>query len=321
MLSKIYKLTLYLNEYITDFIKVIKFNSYSPLEDQQKRLFYRIIINAHAIEKGLSLDNPRPLFGQAKMADLMRLVKNYNPNSYGFFPLEMTLGALKDYHALHAAKNIEADFLNQVIDWQNQLDAMSVEHATGGSKQVSGDNNNPDLSHTEFLTSRFSCRAYLPELVSAELVAKIVKTAQSAPSQCNRQSTRIHCFQNKQQIVDLLTLQGGSSGFVDSVANLFVITSEQTAWGGAGQRSQSYVDGALFSMALMYACQSFGIASCPLNLAVTNKNEKAIQKAGNIHERERLIMMMAFGYPITENLKAASSPRLPTEDILTLHKD
>lgn len=319
MLSKIYKLTLYLNEYITDFIKVIRFNSYSPFEDQQKRLFYRIIINAHAIEKGLSLDNPRPLFGQAKMADLMRLVKNYNPNSYGFFPLEMTLGALKDYQALHADKQIEADFLNQVRDWQNALYAMSVQQATGGSRVILNDNAGADLSHVGFLTGRFSCRAYLPELVPAELVAKIVKAAQSAPSQCNRQSTRIHCFQNKQQIVELLTLQGGSSGFVDSVTNLFVITSEQTAWGGAGQRSQSYVDGALFSMALMYACQAFGIATCPLNLAVTNKKEKAIQKAGNIHDRERLIMMMAFGYPITENLKAASSPRLPTQDVLTLH--
>jgi nitroreductase len=319
MLSKIQKLTLYLNEYLLDFSNVIKFNSYSPFEDPQKRLFYKIVINAHAIEKGLSLDNPRPLFGQKKIAELMSLVRGYDPEPYGVFPLEMVAGALRDYLTLHAVIEIDSEFLSQVKEWQNYIHSKSVEHATGGARLILSDNASPDLTHAEFLSSRFSCRAYQPKQISPDLVKDIVKLAQSAPSQCNRQSSRIHCYQDKDQIVNLLTLQGGSSGFVESVPNLFVLTSELTAWGGAGQRNQSYVDGALFSMVLMYACQAFGIATCPLNLAITNKKEKVIQKAANIHGRERVIMMMAFGYPVQRNLKAAASPRLPTNDILTIH--
>jgi len=52
---------------------------------------------------------------------------------------------------------------------------------------------------------------------------------------------------------------------------------------------------------------------------VTNHREKQIAEAGGISRRERLIMMIAFGEPDRERLKAAASPRLPIETVLRFH--
>ena len=91
------------------------------------------------------------------------------------------------------------------------------------------------------------------------------------------------------------------------------------AWGGPQQRNQLYVDGGLFSMNLMLAAHGLGLASCPLNLAVTNDVERRIKQAGGIPANERVIMMIAVGVPVTEGRKAAKSPRRALSEILTVH--
>lgn len=318
MISKLAKIYLYVVEYISDFLAVVKFNSYSPFEDKQKRLFYRIVILTHTVEKGLSLDSPKKLFGREKLRTLMSLIRNYD-SSYSLFPLQMASGALESYLELHAKSRVKDDFLLQVSDWLDEINTIADIQPTGGYKLIENFGFNVGSSHSDFMSSRFSCRAYRDELVDPKLLREIILTAQSAPSQCNRQSSRVHCYQEKNKIKELLTLQSGSAGFIDSVSNLFVVTSELTAWGGAGQRNQAYVDGALFSMSLMLSCQAFGVATCPLNLAILNKVESKIKNSGNIHGRERLIMMIAFGYPIDSGLKAASSPRLLIDDVLKIH--
>jgi nitroreductase len=115
-------------------------------------------------------------------------------------------------------------------------------------------------------------------------------------------------------------LQGGASGFVDGVYNLFVITSEVTAWGGYGQRNQGYVDCGLFAQQLLLASYANGVGMCPLNLAVDNAKEKKIKQAAKIHPRERLAMMISFGYPGQLDLKAARSARLPLRSVLKMHE-
>jgi nitroreductase len=104
------------------------------------------------------------------------------------------------------------------------------------------------------------------------------------------------------------------------VGNLFVVSCDLAAWGGAQQRNQLYVDGALFSMALIYALHAAGIATCPLNLAVRNTQEKRIKAAAGIPQDQRLIMMIAVGTPIGDGgFKAAASPRRDTAEMLHIH--
>ncbi|MGR8980872.1 MAG: nitroreductase family protein, partial [Gammaproteobacteria bacterium] len=170
-----------------------------------------------------------------------------------------------------------------------------------------------------FLKSRFSCRRFIPRPIDNNLLSRIMDIAQRTPSQCNRQSGRIHYYSNRKDIDTLLKLQGGAEGFRESVYNLFIISSEISAWSGFKARNQAYVDGALLAMQVLNACQSLGLGACPLNLALSNKTELDICSAGKISKGERLIVMIAFGFPEPVSLVVARSERMPIQNLLIQH--
>jgi len=170
------------------------------------------------------------------------------------------------------------------------------------------------------LVSRFSCRMFADATVDTSTVERIVALAQTAPSQCNRQATLIHFYNDPAKIEELLRLQQGSTGFAETVRGLFVVSFDLAAWGGAQQRNQGYVDAALFSQNLMLAAHALGVAACPLNLAVRHATEHRIRAVGGIPSDQRLVMMIAIGWPLAGALKAAASPRRLTTEILTLHE-
>lgn len=316
-LSKVRKLIGFPIEYTQDMLQYFRYNGHSPFAPSNDRLFYHAVIQTHTIEKGLALSKPRPLFGREKIRSVLTMLKRYDASGSNF-PVGMAHGALRDYQAFNREGG-HTDPLLVEIDAALE-GAEAPVPLTGGVKLVAEQERWLDQAAAEaFLTSRNSCRMFAPATLDVTVVEEIVRLAQSAPSQCNRQATKAHFFQNPGKIAELLKLQGGSAGFSDAVYNLFVVTSDVMAWGGPQQRNQLYVDGGLFSMNLMLAAHGLGLASCPLNLAVTNDVERRIKQAGGIPANERVIMMIAVGVPVTEGRKAAKSPRRALSEILTVH--
>lgn len=317
--DKLVKLFGFLSEYSQDLWCFIRHNGYSPFEEKNKRLFYKIIIEVHTIEKGLSLAQPKPLFGQSKIIQVMNLVNSYDVR-YSPMPVEMTLGAFSAYINYHRDIKVDDPILQKIDEFIKLKNSQSKLIESGGVKFV---NKLPadigNFSIVDFLLSRSSCRMFKPDILNTNLVESIIEIAQSAPSQCNRQSAKIHFYQSPEKIKALLALQGGSRGFADTVSNLFVVTADVAAWGGPGQRNQLYVDGSLFAMSVLLACHAKGVGTCPLNLAVGNAVERSIRAEGNIPSGERLIMMIAIGLPVEDGLRAAKSPRRNLSEILRLH--
>jgi len=284
MLSKLSKLISIVTEYIRDIFKFIYNNGYSPL------------------------------FGKDKIPFLMNSLQNYNLE-FSTFPAEKVIGALQKYLEYHSNRGIHDPFLEKVKSFVGDFKLNS--QPSGGVKPFTVYQS--DSGGRDFLLSRSSCRLFNKNKVDNELIKQLVSIAQSAPSQCNRQSVMVHCYQESDQIRRLLELQGGSRGFAEKVGNLFVISSDTTAWGGPGQRNQLYVDGAIFSTSVLYSIHALGLIGCPLNLAVTNKVEDEIKTCGQIPGDQRLIMMIAFGAPIDGDLFVASSPRRSVNEILSIH--
>jgi nitroreductase len=305
---------IYLLNCLQDFARGLKYNYNSPFESRPKRLFYQIIITSHTVEKGLSLAKPRPGFGREKIEQLIEMLRRYDA-SHGLFPILMARGALQHYLSYHRETKSRPPHLESIEAFINESRQQFPGDETGGLKLIEQLPEPNSLG----MSRRFSCRSYTDRKIPETSIQSIVTTAQRAPSQCNRQSTRVHCYQNDQDIQSLLRLQGGSAGFAESVRNLFVVTSELTAWGGPGQRSQAYVDGGLFSMCLQIAIVEQGLCCCPLNLAVTNRREAKIAEAGHIPLDQRLILMIAFGESALSPLKAAASPRLEIDQVLEMH--
>ncbi len=316
MLSKLLKVTGIFSEALRDAVLFLRFNSYSPFVDKSRRAFYKIIIEAHTIEKGLSLPNPKPLFGKDKIRFVMAALSRYDLQ-HSPIPAHMSLGALDAYVNFHAKAGTTDPLLDEIAGYLKGWEARLPKPWKGGTRDYSF-NGQPPNSLQQLMASRSSIRTMRGTPLDPDRIYEAISLAQLAPSQCNRQSSRVHAYQDPARIRELLALQGGSRGFAESVGNLFVVSSEICAWGGPGQRNQAYVDGALFVMCLMFACRSMGWGACPLNLAINHKTESEIRRVGGIPAGERLIMMIAFGEPLAPDTKVAFSPRRPATEIATL---
>jgi len=313
--SQLWKVLSLVGEYVQDLTQFVRFNGYSPFVPYQKRLAYRLLIEAHTVEKGLALPAPRPLFGRDKIEYLLGALDQYDLNE-SYLPAQMALGALEAYKAFNERLGAASPLLGRIQTALDNAKFAGLERR-GGTRIAPP--SGPAAGGEELLRMRASCRNFSSEPLSLEEVNSIVGLAQNAPSQCNRQSARAHFYQDDAKIQELLSLQRGARGFAERVRNLFVVTSELPAWGGPGQRQQLYVDGALFSMYLMLAAQSRGVASCPLNLALTSREERVLRRAANIPAFERVIMMVAVGRPAVAPLHVAHSPRRSVAEVLTLH--
>jgi nitroreductase len=317
--DKAKKLSMFVSEFYADMTTYIRYCGVSPMQDATKRRYYKLLIEAHALEKGLSLKSPRPLFGRSKLAFLMKELERYDL-SYSLFPAEMAAGVFDTYVRTHREQNISDPLLDELEGYISKLSTSVELVRSGGLRHFETAYEFNNLMPQSFLTSRFSNRAMSKEPLSCDVIADAVQVAQATPSQCNRQAAQAHFYQDSIKIAELLALQGGANGFAQDVGNLLVISCDLSAWGGAQQRNQVYVDGALFSMSLIYALHAAGVATCPLNLAVRNKREKSIKTAGDIPQDQRLIMMIAVGTPLEDNgFKAAASPRRPKSEVFHIH--
>lgn len=303
-------------EYIFDFFRAIRWSKSSPFCPKEKKYYYEIILLAHTVEKGLSVTNPRMKFGKEKISKLLFFLEKYDFD-WNLFPVEKSYGCLKQYIKLHDENNINLEnFGSKIKIFLDRCEQHNIS-SKGGIKTILRDNQTYTLENG--LLSRYSSRQYEAKIVEKEILNKIINIALRTPSQCNRQSGKIHYYSNKNQIDKLLRLQGGAEGFREDVHNLFVITSDMSAWSGFKARSQSYVDGSLLSMQVLNACFSLSISACPLNLAISNKKELEICKVGNIPTNERLIMMISFGYSAEKEFLVAMSHRIEPINLLTSH--
>ncbi|WP_291811930.1 nitroreductase family protein [Limnobacter sp.] len=318
MVRRLIKLMQILLEYLQDSWRFTYYNSHSPFQPRSKRIGYHTVIETHTVEKGLVLPKPRPFFGLEKISSILKM-QQIKGIERAPFPRRMLLGALAAYLEWHKKyPNPQPEIVEKIEKFVREENLSGVV-ASGGVRNTCPPINN--LAAQEFLMSRFSSRVFDAEPLPTNLVEQIVLIAQQAPSQCNRQSSKVYHFFSKEIIMSLLDLQGGSKGFSDNVPTLFLITSDITAWGGAQQRHQLYVDGGLFSMQLMLAMHAFGVLNCPLNLAVSNSTESAIKRIANIPASERVIMMVAAGLPSRSGnekgiLSVAASPRRSLEEVL-----
>ncbi|MCC5829617.1 MAG: nitroreductase family protein [Phycisphaeraceae bacterium] len=311
-------------EYIKDFYRFIRYGKGSPLAPKERRLFFDIILTAHTVEKGLSLAQPRPFFGKANIQLLHEMVMDY-PKNEADFSIQMSMHAIHEYLRFHTERKLTDPWIEKVAHFQELWNEKFLRDKVGAGFSLRDISTvfesiaDRRFSYLEFIRSRFSSRSYLPEVIPLKEVELIVRAAQQAPSQCNRQSPNLHLYQDEAKIRELLAIQGGTSGFSNEVRNLFVVTSEITAWSASSSRNQDYIDGSLFAMNLLLALHARGLAACPLNIAFRNSKERRLRRCGGIPDSERLLMLISFGRPNPSVKFAAPSPRPPLSEVLFVH--
>ena len=285
----------------------------SDMKNMNQRNYHSVKVY-HSLEKSMSFKNQKEGSGWRDVNTLLELLKIAKKSG--------NVG----YHD-KAAKSLLSLFIEQKLETEpnkaekaklelSQYDfGSSDDHGIKSFSNIDFDKGKLD-SPESFFFSRFSLREFKNEIISEDIVRRAVALAMKSPSVCNRQEWHVYHATDQEIKNNILKYQQGNRGFGDRVPNLFIVTIDLNAFMPGQEHYQHWIDGGLFSMSLIYALHSLGIASCCLNWSQAPKNDKLFRSIVPIKSNHTVMMMIAAGYPDTDN-NVCLSTRRPLDEVYT----
>lgn len=285
----------------------------ADMYDKEVREYHMVKVY-HSLEKSLSFTVRSKDSGWSTAQIVFDLVMIADKaNNYGYHD-KAGLSVLKRF--IDHPDNSNSDNARKMKEKIRAISWASESHH-GAKKHMERDFFKGILEDPEsFFLSRYSLREYRQIPVAASLVERALLLAMKTPSVCNRQAWHVYHTDNSSVIRKALTHQLGNRGFGEQIPNLMVVTTDLKSFMPGQEHYQHWIDGGLFSMSLIYAFHSLGIASCCLNWSQSPSNDLKFRSAFNIRPNHTVIMMLAFGYPKVENNVCVSSRR-PLGEIYT----
>ena len=170
-----------------------------------------------------------------------------------------------------------------------------------------------------FFATRRSIRDFDVSRVPAlEDLVGAVELARNTPSVCNRQGFRVHIYRDRPTIDRILQIQGGATGFNDTVPTVAVVTARRALFVGPMERNQRWVDGGLFAMTLVWAFHAIGLGTCMLNWSMGLRSSDRLRAAADIPDGEDIVVLLAIGHP-RSGARVARSEKRSISDLAHFH--
>lgn len=257
---------------------------------------YLIRRNIHRLEKGLIMKPRKDVFAKDYIEETVnayvRALEDRNQ--------DLTNGELQWAH----------DVLNKyfsVIASEPKIDQvkakfLSLESVDSKADFVpyKRDLNHLATSYEDFLQlcwRRRSVRWYLPKKVPRKLIDQAISAATLAPSACNRQPFEFRIFDQTEMVQQVSSIAQGTKGFNHNFPTIVVVVGQLSAYFNERDRHIIYIDASLASMSLMFALETLGLSSCPINWPEIESWDLKITELIKLEPDERVIMLLAIGYP------------------------
>lgn len=298
-------------QYKFDYRRLLKY-AYSMKSDySQENLRAKITFHYHAIEKGLSKTNLRYGFGRTALCELFWAMDQYIDKQYPTddFRFQSAISVLCEYVRHHEKSDVSIDWVKERLNRYHIYLTKGNEYI-GGIQTIYFDEvpEFEKMTFSELSKNRWSVRDYGTSKIDDEKVFEAIEIAKRTPSVCNRQSWKVRYVKSQEKINEVLDSQGGFSGNGENLRGLIVVSADKQYMNGGHERNQTYIDGGMFSMSLIYSLTSVGIASCTLNASFPLSTEFEMRDLLKIEDSEDLIVIIAIGsYP--DIFKVAKSPR------------
>jgi len=141
------------------------------------------------------------------------------------------------------------------------------------------------------------------------MIEQAAQAALQAPSACNRQPFRLEIFDHPESASQIAAIPMGTAGFSSQVPAVAILIGQLRAYPSERDRHAIYIDGALAAMSFMFALETLGLASCPINWPDQEPHESVIRKRLSLAPDERVIMFISFGYADPDGLIPYSAKR------------
>ena len=275
---------------------------------------YAILRENHIIEKGMSMQNPRRGFGQAKVSKLLEHLRLYN-QLYGSINHEFLiypLATIKVYISYQQQNDVDIEKIDTAFTQLCQEANVDIEKLlTPAGIELTTANYLKEQATKDFqslLYSRHSIRYFKNVLPSKKLLEKALLLASRTPSACNRQAWHTHIYFGN-DAHEILRMQSGCNGFCDDIHCCIVVTADMKGFLGH-EPFQCYIDGGLYAQNLINALHYIGLGTIPLSCGFFNSRLKRIQRKFNINDNEVMIVIIGTGI-MHDEMKIAISTRRP----------
>lgn len=299
-----------LNDRLIDAVRFFRWSHDGRTDHQPLQMESLIAKMYHGIEKGLSLQFPRPGFGTAAVRVLLFKLDQWHAQYPSTTVTSAAIASLHSYREFNLRHGIKYDWLDA---WLARTPPV-IPASLGGTAQRTRAEVAEAISGIgpKFFFARHSMRQFAEGEVPFSDIEIAVQIAQKSPSVCNRQGARVYCFAP----ADIaLRWQPGNRGFGHLANKAMVVVADLGAFGTSGERNQAFVDGGLFAMSLVYGLHALGYGTCMLAWSKRPREEKKMRNALGIAESEVIIMMIAVGC-LPEKFEVAQSQRRPLSEVL-----
>ncbi|HXK67641.1 MAG TPA: nitroreductase family protein [Thermoanaerobaculia bacterium] len=270
--------------------------------------------NIHRLEKGLMMKHTREIFARDYIYETVKLFHRASERSS-----KMDHGCNPEL--VHWAHDVLAAYFERVGDdpsvyqakkefgiighWEDKNDRIPSLHRD----VVKG----PAPVKTESLLAlskrRKSTRWYRNRQVPREFIDRAIENASHAPSACNRQPFKFMVFDECELVRKILSLSYGTRGFEEDVPVVIVVIGKLSAFSDECDRHVIYIDASLASMSLIYALETMEIGTCCINWPDIKKRDRKMRLLLDLSPDERVIMLIALGYPDPDGMVGYSQKK------------
>lgn len=278
----------------------------------------KITYHYHSIEKGLSNKNFRAGFGKNAFTELFKALDKYLSMGYPTDDerIQQALSTIDAYIEMHDSRNFPVVEIKEKYNEYSKL-ILKQNRDIAGYGIISYDEI-PDYSRLNFRDlaySRHSIRDFGKEKIDNQKIMNAIQIATKTPSVCNRQAYKVYQIKNEILLDKVYKLQAGLTTNGENLQQFLLVTCNREYMLDGTERNQTYIDGGMFLMSLVYALTYEQIASCTLNTSFSLEKEKKSRELLEISDSEDLIAFIAIGSYSEEN-KYAKSPRDTYDRIL-----
>ena len=156
---------------------------------------------------------------------------------------------------------------------------------------------------------RRSVRWYLRKPVPRHLIDQAIAIAALSPSACNRQPFEFRIYDQPELVEKVSSIPMGTKGFSHNFPVVAVLVGKLRAYVSERDRHVIYIDGALSAMSFMYALETLGLSSCPINWPDIESLERKMATLVGLEPDERVVMLISLGYPDPEGMVAYSQKK------------
>ena len=264
-------------------------------EESLSGLVYKLRRNIHRLEKGLIMDPLRDVFA---LGYIEETIEAY---------IQMSASTCSDASQMRWFQDVLQEYFSvtgshAIIDACRERFDRAIRSEQNDEKSVPLPRSSylkSEISYDEFYAlcrQRRSVRWYQDQKVPRELIDQAIVAAAQSPSACNRQPFEFRIFDDPIKVQEIAGIPMGTVGFTHQFPVIIVLVGKLNAYESDRDRHLIYIDGSLAAMSFMFALETLGLSSCPINWPGIDKREIQMDAALGLETYERPVMLISVGF-------------------------